>query len=63
VKNDEAGGQPMKRADYKAIKHMNKDQLTAYLQRVFMRGYKKGQEDAVMASSPKNTITPDSPAE
>ena len=62
--NDTAGSAPkMKRDDYKAIKHMNKDQMTAYLQRIYMRGYKKGLEDAGMALSPKKIETPDSPAE
>jgi hypothetical protein len=32
----------MKREDYKAVKHMNKDQLTNYLQRVYTRGYEAG---------------------
>lgn len=32
----------MKRDDYKAIKHMDKAQLTSYLQRVYQRGYEAG---------------------
>lgn len=32
----------MKRDDYKAIKHMDKAQLTFYLQRVYQRGYEAG---------------------
>jgi len=34
--------QTMKREDYKAIKHMDKAALTAYLSRVYMRGYEAG---------------------
>ena len=30
------------REDYKAIKHMDKVQLTAYLQRIYRRGYMDG---------------------
>jgi uncharacterized protein YehS (DUF1456 family) len=53
----------MKRDDYRAVKKMNREQLSDYLNRVFMRGYKKGQEGAGMAFSPKKTETPDIPAE
>lgn len=34
--------QQLSREDYKAIKHMDKVQLTAYLQRVYNRGYMDG---------------------
>lgn len=34
--------QQISREDYKAIKHMDKVQLTAYLQRVYHRGYMDG---------------------
>lgn len=34
----------MKREDYKAIKHMNRASLTAYLSRIYMRGYEAGVE-------------------
>jgi len=43
--------QTMKRADYKAIKHMNKDQLTHYLSRIYLRGYNKGVEDTIRATN------------
>ena len=33
---------PMKRNDYKAIKHMNKEQMTMYLHRIYLRGYEAG---------------------
>jgi len=32
----------MKREDYKAIKHMNKEELEAYLKRVYECGYREG---------------------
>jgi len=32
----------MKRDDYKAVKHMNKAQLEAYLGRIYMRGFEAG---------------------
>lgn len=32
----------MKREDYKAVKHMDKQALTAYLQRLYRRGYEAG---------------------
>ena len=44
----------MKREDYKAIKHMNKQQLTAYLQRVFMRGYEAGQKAIAPVAAVEN---------
>lgn len=34
----------MKREDYKSIKRMNRVALTDYLSRIYMRGYKAGQE-------------------
>lgn len=32
----------LKREDYKAIKHMNKDQMEYYLERIYQRGYEDG---------------------
>ena len=32
----------LKREDYKAIKHMNKDQMEYYLERIYKRGYEDG---------------------
>ena len=32
----------MKREDYKAVKHMNKDQMEYYLERIYQRGYEDG---------------------
>lgn len=36
----------MKREDYKAIKHMNKIELAAYLGRIWRRGYEAGTKAA-----------------
>ena len=33
---------PMKRDDYKAVKHMNKGQMTEYLHRIYLRGFEAG---------------------
>lgn len=38
------------REDYKAVKHMDKVQLTAYLRRVFLRGYDAGVDAAKAAA-------------
>ena len=32
----------MSREDYKAVKHMDKVQMIAYLQRIYRRGYEAG---------------------
>ena len=32
----------LKREDYKAIKHMNKDQMEYYLERIYQHGYEDG---------------------
>ena len=32
----------IKREDYKAVKHMHKDQMEYYLQRIYQRGYEDG---------------------
>lgn len=32
----------MRREDYKAVKHMNNAELTAYLKRIWSRGYEAG---------------------
>ena len=34
--------QQMSREDYKAVKHMDKVQMIAYLQRIYRRGYEAG---------------------
>lgn len=46
----------MKREDYKAVKHMDKAQLTAYLARVYRRGYEAGVK--TLASEMKNASKP-----
>jgi len=45
----------MKRDDYKAIKRMNKAELTAYLSRVYMRGYEAGLKAAAPTYAGKIT--------
>lgn len=53
----------MKRDDYKAIKHMDKQQLTAYLTRLYRRGYEAGlkaaaEQGAKAAPIPVQAETP-----
>lgn len=45
----------MHREDYKAIKHMNKAEMTSYLQRIYQRGYNAGYQAAVksVATQPR----------
>ena len=45
--------QAMNREDYKAIKHMNKDQLTQYLARVYRRGFEAGYNTAATGTAHK----------
>ncbi len=47
---------PMKREDYKAIKHMDREQLTAYLERVYRRGFDAGVR--AMAEKTGHSVTP-----
>ena len=43
----------MKRDDYKAIKHMDKATLTAYLKRIYTRGYEAGLKAAASVTAPQ----------
>lgn len=45
----------IKRDDYKAIKRMDRIQLSEYLTRVWKRGFKAGQEAALKAKVSKPT--------
>ncbi|MDE6934425.1 MAG: hypothetical protein K2O84_06170 [Oscillospiraceae bacterium] len=36
---------PLKREDYKAIKHMNKNTMERYLNGIYQRGYSDGATD------------------
>lgn len=47
---------PMNREDYKAVKHMDKAQLTAYLERVYRRGFDAGVK--AMAEKAGHSVTP-----
>jgi len=54
----------MNRDDYRAVKKMSRTDFTAYMERIYLRGYKKGQEDALgIESSPGKKEEPDTPAE
>lgn len=41
----------IKRDDYKAIKRMDRSQLSEYLRRVWMRGYEAGRNAKIQVSS------------
>ena len=49
----------MKRDDYKAIKHMDKKQLTEYLSRVYRRGYEAGLKAGMAQAAKVATPTPE----
>ena len=49
----------LSRSDYKAIKHMDKDRLTAYLYRVYMRGVERGRELAASEAKAASVPTAD----
>lgn len=53
-----ASANQLRREDYKTIKHMDKAQLTAYLQRVYRRGYDAGvaAERDRTASKPTSAV-------
>ena len=42
----------MRREDYKRVKHLNKEELTQYLSRIWMRGYTSGLEAAAKGAMP-----------
>lgn len=42
-------------ADYKAIKHMNKIELTHYLHRIYMRGFEDGKKASELPE-PSGTV-------
>ena len=52
TKGPQTAGQ-MRREDYKAIKHMDKAALTAYLARVWKRGYDAGYQAAIKSVAPQ----------
>lgn len=45
----------MKRADYKKIKAMNREQLNDYLGRVWHRGFEKGYQTAIQQKKLSST--------
>lgn len=51
----------IKRTDYKAIKHMNREQLSEYLSRIWQRGFEKGYEAAL--KTPTRTATDNATAQ
>lgn len=42
----------LKRDDYKAIKRMDRQQMDAYLQRIYMRGYEAGSKKSIVNAPP-----------
>ena len=52
----------LKREDYKAIKHMNREGLTKYLYRIYRRGFDAGVE-STKGKVTKRSIVPPEPAQ
>ncbi len=50
----------MKREDYKRVKHMDRMQMTAYLQNIYQRGYAAGMQ--ALAKPPASKATPEAEA-
>ena len=40
------------RVEYRKLKNMNRVELSAYMERIWMRGYMKGKEDALGTNKP-----------
>ena len=51
-----------KREDYKAIKHMNREDMTKYLYRVYRRGFDAGVE-STKGKVTKRSIVPPEPVQ
>lgn len=49
--------QLLKREDYKAIKHMNREEMTRYLYRVWQRGFEAGVK-SIKGADAKRSIAP-----
>ena len=52
----------LKREDYKDIKHMNREDLTKYLYRIYRRGFDDGVE-STKGKVTKRSIVPPEPAQ
>lgn len=52
----------LKREDYKAIKHMNREDMTKYLYRVYRRGFDAGVE-STKGKVTKRSIVPPEPVQ
>lgn len=50
----------LKREDYKAVKHMNNTELSAYLERIYKRGFEVGYKAGVkeLAAKTGHSVTP-----
>lgn len=55
-------GQLMKREDYKAVKHMDRERMTKYLYTVWKRGFEAGVE-STKGKVTKRSIVPPEPAQ
>ena len=58
----EAKQQLLKRENYKAIKHMNREEMTKYLYRVWQRGFEAGVK-SIKGADAKRSIAPPEPAQ
>ena len=50
----------LKRDDYKTIKHMNREDMTKYLYRIWQRGFAAGVESVKGAADKRPTAPPES---
>lgn len=49
----------LKREDYKAIKHMNREDMTMYLYRIWKRGFAAGVESVKGAAAEPPSVPPE----
>ena len=49
----------LKREDYKAIKHMNREDLTKYLYRIYRRGFDAGVESTKGKVTKRSIVSPE----
>lgn len=48
--------QALKREDYKLVKRMNREEMTAYLARIYRRGFEEGVKSATAKVEPPKAV-------
>ncbi|MDR1158337.1 MAG: hypothetical protein LBK75_08580 [Oscillospiraceae bacterium] len=46
----------LKREDYKAIKHMDKRQMSEYLEKIYLRGFAAGKKAGTAGENPDTAL-------